>query len=365
MKLDAETIELIYAGGLDDRPWQKVVDLFCEKLNALIFVLAFRTYSEGLPSVGVQAFRGNGRAIWDGYLAEYNDINTFDYDRLEPGRVHALSEFEGEATSDIERMRRNLHDPMNAGEAYCMSLSSGGNATAYLIWVKTAGQPITPEEEAWCRMAHAPLARAVDGYNRMRVAELSSRLAADALGHLDVGVVAIDRHDRILFSNAVAERLVAECPDLGRHAGRLVAVRPELAAKLEGSRTKAQAAQVRGRDEAMVGLLMSPVEGGRDELGPGSRPERAIYMHEVARTLPIAEQLISELFNLPKAEARLSVLLCQGLTLREAGERMGVKENTARTYSKLIYSKLGVSRQVDLVRVMLTSVAIFGTINRP
>jgi DNA-binding CsgD family transcriptional regulator len=196
----------------------------------------------------------------------------------------------------------------------------------------------------------------------MRIAELSSRLAAEALGQLEVGVIAIDNDSRILFSNDVARRLVDECPDIGWREGRLVMARADLAAKLEVSRTAVQAAQVRGLDEAMIGLLMVSVEDGRDELGPGSRPERAIYLHEVARSKPIPEQLIAELFGLSRPEARLSALLCQGLTLQEAAAHMGVTENSARTYSKLAFSNLGVSRQTELVRRIVTSVAMFGNI---
>jgi DNA-binding CsgD family transcriptional regulator len=36
---------------------------------------------------------------------------------------------------------------------------------------------------------------------------------------------------------------------------------------------------------------------------------------------------------------------------------LGLSENTIRSYSKPFYSKLGVSRQVDLVRLLLTSLA--------
>jgi DNA-binding CsgD family transcriptional regulator len=149
---------------------------------------------------------------------------------------------------------------------------------------------------------------------------------------------------------------------MGIHGRRLIMARPELAAKLEASRAAPQAAQLRSSHDTMVGLMMAPVKGGRDELGPGSRPERAIYMHEVGRPAPIPETLIAELFGLSLPEARLATLLCTGLTLREAAAEMHIAENSARTYSKIAFSKLGVSRQAELVRLILTSVAIFGNI---
>lgn len=364
MKIDAATLESIYTGGLQDQPWADVVRDLCERLDALILTLAFRTIREDLPSIGVQAFRGNGREVWDAFFKEYRDIKTFSYEKMTSGTIYPISQFTSENGEDLRRIRAEMHEPLGVGEAYAMVLSDRGSAVAYLIWVKSSAAAITPEEAEWAKLVAPPLARAVGGYHRMRVAELSSRLAADALGRLEVGVVAIDGQGQVLFSNEVAHGLIAHCPDMGIHGGRLIMARPELAAKLEASRTISQAAQVRSLQDTMVGLMMAPVQGGRDELGPGSRPERAIYMHEIARTAPIPETLIAELFGLSRPEARLATLLCAGKTLREAAVEMKIAENSARTYSKIAFSKLGVSRQAELVRHILTSVAIFGNIRK-
>jgi DNA-binding CsgD family transcriptional regulator len=43
--------------------------------------------------------------------------------------------------------------------------------------------------------------------------------------------------------------------------------------------------------------------------------------------------------------------------LREAAADMGVTESSIRTYSKRIFAKTGISRQTELVRLILKSVA--------
>lgn len=363
MSIDASTLEAIYTGGFQDEPWREVVDMLCERLDAMILTLAFRTVREGMPSIGVQTFRGNGQLVWDAFFKKYRDIKTFSYEKMTPGNVYPLSEFAPENAADLQRIRTEMHEPMGVGEAYAMPLGDRNIAVAYLVWVKPAYLPITPDEMQWAKLIAQPLTRAVSGYHRMRVAELSSRLAADALGRLEVGVVSIDREGQIVFSNDSAQRLVSLCPDIGIHGGRLVMARPELAVKLEASRLSPQVAQLCSYQNTMVGLMMTPVQGGRDELGPSSRPERAIYMHESTRSAQIPETLIAELFGLSRPEAKLAALLCAGLTLREAAAEMQIAENSARTYSKIAFSKLGVSRQAELVRHILTSVAIFGNIH--
>lgn len=360
--LDATTVERIYAGALADAPWQDAVDMLCDALGGVIVALAFRTVREGMPSVGVQAFRGNGRRMWDGFFEQYSKVETFPYDRMEPGVIYPLDQFAGQDAPELERLRTDLQQPLGGGETYGLALWDGGHPVAYLIWVTPAGHPLTPEQARWVKAVAGPLSRAVGGYHRMRVAELSGRLTGDALGRLEVGVVAIDAQGRILFHNAIARDLIAQCSDMGMHGGRLVMTRPDLASRLEASRTVPQAAQVAGRGGVRIGLMMVPVADGRDELGPGSRPERAIYLHDIARSAPVPERLIAELFGLSRAESRLAALLCMGQTLREAAQEMHITENSARTYSKLAFSKLGVSRQAELVRRVLSSVAIFGNI---
>lgn len=362
MPLDAATIERIYTGGLAEEPWRDVVEQITDRLGALVTVLAFRTASVDLPLVGVMAFRGKGRQAWEEYSARYPVARTFRYERMEPNEILPLIDENVVDPDLLQQMREEAFLPAGIGHSYALGLWDRGQPVAYVIWGTPVDHPLQEDEAVWLREVARPLARAVAGYNRMRIAELSSRLAADTLGRLEVGVIAIDRQNRVMFSNQVAERLVAECTELGLHDGRLLVANPDLAAQLEASRTTSQAAQVLGKGDSAIGLAMVPVHHGRDELGPGSRPERAIYLHEMSGSAPVPERLISALFGLSRAEAKLAALLCAGLTIREAGVAMGITENSARTYSKLAFSKLGVSRQAELVRRILSSVAIFGSI---
>jgi DNA-binding CsgD family transcriptional regulator len=356
---DGPDLASIYASALAADPWRDAIEMIADRLGVLIAGISFRVAREGQPTIGVQAFRGEGLRIWNAFFSRFRHMIPFDYDNLEVGTLYPLARIAGNEDARL-RLRAELLDPGGAGESWCMPLGLGKEAIAYLILVMPHDAELTQELQDWCYGAAPHLARAVDGYQRMRQAELASALAGDALGHLTIGVAAIDRNDRILFTNSEADRIIAASPDLGRHDGHLVAVGHVLTDRFVAARTVPQAVRIRGGDEAAVGMLIIPVEAV-DELGPGSPPERALYFHDLAAAPRISERLVAELFGLSLAEARLSALLAQGLTLREAAGAMGVTENTARTYSKLVYSKLGISRQVDLVRVLLRSVAMLGS----
>jgi DNA-binding CsgD family transcriptional regulator len=61
------------------------------------------------------------------------------------------------------------------------------------------------------------------------------------------------------------------------------------------------------------------------------------------------------MFGLTPAESRLAAALASGLALEAAAQAEGWTLNSAKTYLKSVFGKLGVSRQADLVRVVLTS----------
>lgn len=67
--------------------------------------------------------------------------------------------------------------------------------------------------------------------------------------------------------------------------------------------------------------------------------------------------MAKQLFNLTPAETALAMELTNGLSLEEAAEALNIRRNTARAHLRSIFSKTGVRRQTELVRIMLNSVA--------
>jgi DNA-binding CsgD family transcriptional regulator len=70
--------------------------------------------------------------------------------------------------------------------------------------------------------------------------------------------------------------------------------------------------------------------------------------------------LLRSLFGLTGAESALVLLLVEGLTLDEAAARQGVSRHTARSQLRSIFAKTGVTRQTELLRLVLRSVVPLG-----
>lgn len=101
----------------------------------------------------------------------------------------------------------------------------------------------------------------------------------------------------------------------------------------------------------VVPIVERPVSGDRTPVAIGYVHGDKILGHDQA------ERLV-ELFGLSSREADLALALCNGLTITEAAAELGLTYETARTYSKRIYSKTGTRGHVDLVRLILASVIV-------
>lgn len=63
---------------------------------------------------------------------------------------------------------------------------------------------------------------------------------------------------------------------------------------------------------------------------------------------------VAAMHGLTRAEARLASLLAEGISLEEAAEALLVSIQTVRSQLKLVFAKTGVTRQAELVALILT-----------
>jgi transcription initiation factor TFIIIB Brf1 subunit/transcription initiation factor TFIIB len=110
---------------------------------------------------------------------------------------------------------------------------------------------------------------------------------------------------------------------------------------------------------------LCPVVADARERIFGSDPGRiaaiAVLSDSSLAGRPTAEEL-RELYELTPTLAKLAASLASGRTIRDYAIEAGVTEGTARQQLKELFLRTETSRQADLVRVMLASVA---TLLRP
>ncbi len=70
--------------------------------------------------------------------------------------------------------------------------------------------------------------------------------------------------------------------------------------------------------------------------------------------------MLKELFQFTPIQASIVIHIARGLSCDETAVEMGASPNTVKSHLQLIYRKVGVSSQSELVRVALNSVSSLG-----
>ena len=119
-------------------------------------------------------------------------------------------------------------------------------------------------------------------------------------------------------------------------------------------------------------ILIQRADGRRDRSRSmccrsprGSIPAAQFLTHARAIVLaidpkadePADPAVVRDMLGLTLGEARVAALIGAGLAPREAAEKLGIAEETARTALKRVFAKTGVSRQSELA-AMLTRLVL-------
>lgn len=195
---------------------------------------------------------------------------------------------------------------------------------------------------------------------RLINAEVSQHALADALTRLGVGVFLLASDGRVLFANPAGQMLTGD--GLLISGGRLTARTEERRETL-----RARIAEAAFGEAALLDAPRPVIVQDRQRDGflavhviPVRAAERGAVEALLADVVAIAvvtssqadgpadPALVRDLLGLTLAEARLTALVGVGLAPREASERLGITEETARTTLKRVFQKIGVTRQSEL-----------------
>ncbi len=191
--------------------------------------------------------------------------------------------------------------------------------------------------------------------------EAEREIYEEGLDRLNIGVVVLDERGQLLRANPVACHILTAGDGLRVSGRELEACTPaetrELRRLLNGAAANGDAAMSLSRPSgrrkmaAVVrGIPMIEESEGR------SRPAHAVFLRDPDAQARPALDMARQLFDFTPAEANFAIELVNGLSLDEAAIKLGIRRNTARAHLRAIFMKAGVTRQSELVRVLLNAV---------
>jgi DNA-binding CsgD family transcriptional regulator len=175
----------------------------------------------------------------------------------------------------------------------------------------------------------------------------------------------VDAEREILYCNETMQDLIAHKDALDVRGNRLIALREE--------------------DDQMLGALVRRAASGDDSAGKrsfmaltrpaprsaygvavelaspqtGDTPVITIQVSEPDRGLELSRIAIRAFFGLTPTEAEIAARLADGDDIGEIAAALDIRPGTVRVHLRSIYRKTRVTRQGELVRLVLCSVARF------
>ena len=377
-------IGLLYQGALEPQPWQSALPALREALDAQVVSLVLRPPSADDEGVILNCVRQDG-SVDNSHvtLADPNDWEVSAYREqffsLDPfvslplDKVIALEDILPD--KDLVTSDYYLHylKPINLFRILGVDTSEPGGMLARLRFSRRASEPRFKATERQLLTLLTPhLSRAIEIYAKLNRMTSERDLYAGAVNQLSVASIILDEQGRMLTTNAVGRALLDQGEGLSLRDGHLHIEGRNINKELQEALTSIIREQLHG-ETSMVRALRVPRPGGRSDLGlvvrpvPASQwsegqvsPSAAVFISDPDLQESTSRPILGALFELTPAEANLATLLARGLSLAQVSVAQNVSQHTARAQLKSIFAKTGVSRQAELVRLVLKSVASLG-----
>lgn len=376
-------INALYKGPLESTPWQGFLPRLGQCMQAMSVSLVLRPPADGdsglilnyhRPNAGEQARTELADpSAWpiSAYRKHFFSLDPFI--RLPPGEVVTLAELIPEQELLDSDYYQHYLEPAGVFHIIGTDTREPNGLIARLRISRSKNeQPFCEQDKAFLHQLAPHLQQAVEIHARLSEIKSERNIYASAVDRLAVGTIILDEQGQILKSNDLASQLLKHKDGISQHKHKLVFDQHDLntefnslLAQVLGSSTNskpgmAQALRVtRPSGKADLGLIIRPVPTSEWPEGQSS-PTAVVFISDPEQQSDTSQRIITRLFGFTPAEATIAMQLAKGLSLAEASTQLNISQHTARAQLKAIFSKTGVTRQAELVRLVIKSVANLG-----
>ena len=362
-------MEAIYEAALAPSAWSEALELVRQELGGNYVSLIVRPGSRDDLGLIVSA-------SGDRHIANQGNpyLQMSPFTGLVPDKLVTIGDILSEGDWRASQYYRDWCAPLGVFHVLAVDIGTDdGGIYGFRVTRPEAEPDFGEAERTLCRRLLPHLKRALNLYLKINQDRKVNLLYSEAMAHLMVGVIVLDEQGLVIETNPMA-RAIVEMDDGLRIVGRQVEasyandnrklqrlVRDVLAPGAGPARVALVEAMSVSRPSGKVswGLVVQTMES--DQWTEGKhRPSVAVFVRDAEGKAHPPVKLAQQLFQLTPAETALAIQLANGLSLEEAAEALNIRRNTARAHLRSIFSKTGVRRQTELVRIFLNSVAWLG-----
>lgn len=376
-KTTAALVGQIYDAALHGPRWSEFLTGFAARLNShagLIWTNDFGDRSVSLSPSGAapSATLGFDSAALESFSSYYGQRNVW----LEDSRLHREGQVvTGSMLYPDSQLKKTEYwgdwlrpQDMFYTAAAVVEKREERSFNVTLVRSERAGA-YTAEELALVQDLMPHLQSGLALHRRLHRLEALSHSSTQVLEALPFGVVLLDETGSLVFASAKALGLASSVLMTLRDGRPITCLSTADDAALQ---RLVQGAVGTGRDSLGGGsggclrlgngagpplqLLVTPLPL---RAGPfGQRAAAAVFFSDAAAVVGSLLGLLRSTYRMTPAEARLTEALVNGRTLQEYADAQQLSMNTLRTQLRAVMTKVGVGRQAELVRVVLTGPAV-------
>ena len=358
--IDEELVTALYDTALYGGDWQPALERFRVLLNSAEASLCdirgdlrdTQTHTSGhllTPEMREPYFQYYGsidpklEVLYRNQIAYlFNDARHFD------AAFVARNPFYQEYTKSLG-MRHTLD----------MTMGRGAETETFLAVMRASSQgPYDPGGEAVFHRCARHFERVMNLAKKLEHAQHGGTLASAALDRLRLGVVVVSIAGCVVLSNRAAEEACTPGEELQLRNGKLTARSAKFAQRLGDGINRALqqhgTASVLQTQRTPAGervVWIAPLPAKRNIAdGPGA----IVLIGGPAQRSAARPDELAAIYGLTSAEAELAVAIGNGVSLKQAAAKRGVKLSTVRSQTLSLLQKTGARRQADLVRMIAT-----------
>ena len=361
----------IYEASYKPDRWDHVVaQLCCKLLNAKSGALLFEDRQTRTRSmIGAYGLPAAVRASYRFGIAKYD--HTFHLQRQMPvGEASQITDSE-KVRQDHPFYYRLILKPNDIGFISAINIYNDDEWHVGIgLHRSFSAQPFSEQDCHTLKLLYPHFKRALRIHREFHRLRTRQQSLHEALSRFMIGLIILGPDGRMTYQNPVAERLMADHGGLTLHNGKPKAhfanenqclqnlIRQQLEMDASNVANQTEALGVHHPDREMnLNVIVTSLKGNNE---PDSEQQGhlALYLSDPDSALNLPATAVQSLYNMTPKEANVAIALANGLSPSQISEHHGVSVDTVRSQLKSIYSKMGVNKQQDVIRVLLSSAQV-------
>ncbi len=370
MERSDSIVRKIYDAALDSAEWEPLLAEIATAIGAAAGFYAGLDIRHGRGAYWHAV--GHDPRIQALYNDQYLAVDpTLAHIIQTPGRAFACSDYLSDAYVDANRFYSEFMIPN--GIRYVLSgvVSKQGSMVSFFGFQRHVSQPpFSHIETDFVQRLIPHFAKADQIAAKVSTVSDARRLAMAVLDRMDYGIIIVNQACHVRMTNQRAEQLLQSGEVIQAVFGRIRLTNAKDNETLCGlTRTAAasdneeipvktiETASQNGNVRVRVALL--PISHAEKKQLDDDEAHIILVLSDSSQQRAMATHVLQDSYGLTVAETRVATGLAGGQTQDELCEALFVSLATIKTHTQHIYQKIGISRQVDLVRLVYGLPALF------